>query len=136
MADALRRSMDAAEYKHVVLGLIFLKYISGAFEEQARRALSPTRRAALTPKIPTNTCRCSRYGSMAICCAAPVANFTIRRVFPEPLSSAYMTHLFEAGADGAVISCIVSAPSAISNREPGLTVPMPTLPPELILILS
>ncbi len=34
MADALRGSMDAAEYKHVVLGLIFLKYISEAFEEQ------------------------------------------------------------------------------------------------------
>ena len=32
MADALRGSMDAAEYKHVVLGLIFLKYISDAFE--------------------------------------------------------------------------------------------------------
>lgn len=27
-ADALRGSMDAAEYKHVVLGLLFLKYIS------------------------------------------------------------------------------------------------------------
>jgi len=26
--------MDPAEYKHVVLGLIFLKYISGAFEEK------------------------------------------------------------------------------------------------------
>jgi type I restriction enzyme M protein len=34
MADALRGSMDAAEYKHVVLGLIFLKFISDAFEEQ------------------------------------------------------------------------------------------------------
>ena len=33
MADALRGSMDAAEYKHVVLGLIFLKYISDAFAE-------------------------------------------------------------------------------------------------------
>jgi type I restriction enzyme M protein len=32
MADALRNNMDAAEYKHVVLGLIFLKYISDAFE--------------------------------------------------------------------------------------------------------
>jgi len=31
-ADALRNNMDAAEYKHVVLGLIFLKYISDAFE--------------------------------------------------------------------------------------------------------
>src|SRR5512146_886777 len=34
MADALRGSMDAAEYKHVVLGLTFLKYISDAFEAQ------------------------------------------------------------------------------------------------------
>jgi type I restriction enzyme M protein len=33
-ADTLRNNMDAAEYKHVVLGLIFLKYISDAFEEQ------------------------------------------------------------------------------------------------------
>ena len=33
-ADALRSNMDAVEYKHVVLGLIFLKYISDAFEEQ------------------------------------------------------------------------------------------------------
>jgi type I restriction enzyme M protein len=33
-ADKLRSNMDAAEYKHVVLGLIFLKYISDAFEEQ------------------------------------------------------------------------------------------------------
>ena len=32
-ADALRSNMDAAEYKHVVLGLIFLKYISDAFDE-------------------------------------------------------------------------------------------------------
>lgn len=31
-ADALRNNMDAAEYKHVVLGLIFLKYLSDAFE--------------------------------------------------------------------------------------------------------
>src|SRR5688572_4231707 len=30
-ADELRGHMDAAEYKHVVLGLIFLKYISDAF---------------------------------------------------------------------------------------------------------
>jgi len=33
-ADALRNNMDAAEYKHIVLGLIFLKYISDAFEEK------------------------------------------------------------------------------------------------------
>jgi type I restriction enzyme M protein len=33
-ADKLRNNMDAGEYKHVVLGLIFLKYISDAFEER------------------------------------------------------------------------------------------------------
>ena len=37
MADALRGNMDAAEYKHVVLGLVFLKYISDAFEEAHAR---------------------------------------------------------------------------------------------------
>ena len=35
-ADKLRTNMDAAEYKHLVLGLIFLKYISDTFA--ARRA--------------------------------------------------------------------------------------------------
>lgn len=33
-ADKLRSSMDAAEYKHIVLGMIFLKYISDAFDER------------------------------------------------------------------------------------------------------
>src|SRR5690606_15340162 len=33
-ADKLRSSMEAAEYKHLVLGLIFLKYISDAFDER------------------------------------------------------------------------------------------------------
>ncbi len=46
MADALRGSMDAAEYKHVVLGLIFLKYISDAFEEQHARLEAEKARGA------------------------------------------------------------------------------------------
>src|SRR5574344_119486 len=33
-ADKMRNNMDAAEYKHVVLGLIFLKYISDSFQEK------------------------------------------------------------------------------------------------------
>ncbi|MHB8059578.1 MAG: type I restriction-modification system subunit M N-terminal domain-containing protein, partial [Gaiellaceae bacterium] len=40
MADALRNNMDAAEYKHVVLGLIFLKYISDAFEAKHTELLA------------------------------------------------------------------------------------------------
>jgi type I restriction enzyme M protein len=47
-ADLLRNNMDPAEYKHVVLGLLFLKYIEDAFEErrQAIRAAleDPTHR--------------------------------------------------------------------------------------------
>ncbi|MGH2619919.1 MAG: type I restriction-modification system subunit M N-terminal domain-containing protein, partial [Anaerolineales bacterium] len=46
MADALRGSMDAAEYKHVVLGLIFLKYISDAFEEQHGRLVAEKSKGA------------------------------------------------------------------------------------------
>src|SRR2546421_7703114 len=42
LADKLRGTVDAAEYKHVVLGLLFLKYISDAFE---------TRRAALEAEL-------------------------------------------------------------------------------------
>ena len=51
MADALRGSMDAAEYKHVVLGLIFLKYISDAFEE-AHAKLEAERDEGADPEDP------------------------------------------------------------------------------------
>jgi hypothetical protein len=45
-ADKLRANMDAAEYKHLVLGLIFLKYISDTFT---------ARRAELAARLPTPT---------------------------------------------------------------------------------
>ena len=51
MADTLRGSMDAAEYKHVVLGLIFLKYISDAFEER-RTILEGERDSGADPEDP------------------------------------------------------------------------------------
>ncbi len=47
-ADALRGSMDAAEYKHVVLGLIFLKYISDAFEEHHAKLVAERAQGADT----------------------------------------------------------------------------------------
>jgi type I restriction enzyme M protein len=46
MADALRGSMDADEYKHVVLGLIFLKYISDAFEEHHSKLVAEKSKGA------------------------------------------------------------------------------------------
>ncbi len=42
-ADKLRGHMDAAEYKHVVLGLVFLKYISDAWEERREYLLTAAR---------------------------------------------------------------------------------------------
>jgi len=50
-ADALRSNMGAAEYKHVVLGLIFLKYISDAFEAK-RSELVAQRAAGADPEDP------------------------------------------------------------------------------------
>ena len=46
-ADALRGQVDAAEYKHVVLRLLFLKYISDSFQsrrDELEAELSPMRR--------------------------------------------------------------------------------------------
>ena len=45
-ADKLRNNMDAAEYKHVVLGLIFLKYISDAFEEKHAQLVADVKSGA------------------------------------------------------------------------------------------
>ena len=50
-ADALRNNMDAAEYKHVALGLIFLKYISDAFEAK-HAALQAQRGEGADPEDP------------------------------------------------------------------------------------
>jgi type I restriction enzyme M protein len=50
-ADKLRNNMDAAEYKHVVLGLIFLKYISDAFEEK-HAALAADKKSGADPEDP------------------------------------------------------------------------------------
>ncbi len=46
MADKQRGHMDAAEYKHVVLGLIFLKYISDAFEEKHTALVAEKKKGA------------------------------------------------------------------------------------------
>ena len=48
-ADKLRKNIDAAEYKHVVMGLIFLKYISDSFEEMFGNRLDDRRASAKQP---------------------------------------------------------------------------------------
>jgi type I restriction enzyme M protein len=69
IADALRGSMDAAEYKHVVLGLIFLKYISDAFEEQHAKLQSEKKQGA-DPEDP------DEYRSQNIFWVPPEARWT------------------------------------------------------------
>lgn len=69
MADALRGSMDAAEYKHVVLGLIFLKYISDAFEEQ-REKLEAERAQGADPEDP------DEYRALSIFWVPPQARWS------------------------------------------------------------
>lgn len=48
-ADKLRKNIDAAEYKHIVLGLIFLKYISDSFEELYEK-LSADKKSGADPE--------------------------------------------------------------------------------------
>jgi type I restriction enzyme M protein len=49
-ADKLRKNMDAAEYKHIVLGLIFLKYISDAFEELYQKLVAQQKSEGADPE--------------------------------------------------------------------------------------
>jgi type I restriction enzyme M protein len=49
-ADKLRNNMDAAEYKHVVLGLIFLKYISDAFDELFQKLIAEEKETGADPE--------------------------------------------------------------------------------------
>ena len=58
VADKLRSNMDVAEYKHVVLGLILLKYISDSFEEHhARLIAGAAEYAGANPEDPDTTKR-------------------------------------------------------------------------------
>ena len=59
-ADKMRSNMDAAEYKHIVLGLIFLKYISDFFEER-RQLLVKESSEGVDPENP-NEYKSNLYG--------------------------------------------------------------------------
>ncbi len=71
-ADALRSNMDAAEYKHVVLGLIFLKYISDAFEDHHAR-LEADKKSGADPEDP------DEYRAINIFWVPPEARWTYLR---------------------------------------------------------
>jgi len=77
-ADALRNNMDAAEYKHVVLGLIFLKYISDAFEAK-HAELDGQRSQGADPEDP------DEYRAQNIFWVPPEARWTyLKSMAPQP----------------------------------------------------
>ncbi len=77
-ADALRNNMDAAEYKHVVLGLIFLKYISDAFEAKHEELLSQKAQGA-DPEDP------DEYRAVGIFWVPPEARWQyLKSMAPQP----------------------------------------------------
>jgi len=87
MADALRGSMDAAEYKHVVLGLIFLKYISDAFEEQHAKLVTE-RTSGADPEDP------DEYRALSIFWVPPEARWGHLKAQAKqrrPLASSWTT---------------------------------------------
>src|SRR4051812_23577230 len=77
-ADALRNNMDAAEYKHVVLGLIFLKYISDAFEAK-HAELGQQRAQGADPEDP------DEYRAVNIFWVPPDARWAyLKSMAPQP----------------------------------------------------
>jgi type I restriction enzyme M protein len=77
-ADALRNNMDAAEYKHVVLGLIFLKYISDAFEAK-HAELDTQRKQGADPEDP------DEYRAASIFWVPPEARWAyLKSMAPQP----------------------------------------------------
>ncbi len=77
-ADALRNNMDAAEYKHVVLGLIFLKYISDAFEAK-HEELTAQKAEGADPEDP------DEYRAARIFWVPPEARWTyLKSMAPQP----------------------------------------------------
>jgi type I restriction enzyme M protein len=77
-ADALRNNMDAAEYKHVVLGLIFLKYISDAFEAK-HAELGFQRKQGADPEDP------DEYRAVGIFWVPPEARWAyLKSMAPQP----------------------------------------------------
>jgi type I restriction enzyme M protein len=78
MADGLRNNMDAAEYKHVVLGLIFLKYISDAFEAKHAELQSEKKKGA-DPEDP------DEYRAVNIFWVPPEARWQyLKSMAPQP----------------------------------------------------
>lgn len=115
-ADALRNNMDAAEYKHVVLGLIFLKYISDAFEaryEYLRSAVNdPQDDYYLRPDLP------NRSDAIDTLLEDP-DEYAAMRIFWVP-KEARWSHLSANAPQPTIGKIVDDAMSAIERDNPSL----------------
>jgi len=114
MADALRGSMDAAEYKHVVLGLIFLKYISDAFEEQHAKLVADKKSGA-DPEDP------DEYRALSIFWVPPEARWAhLKAQAKQPRSAGSWTTPWPASSATTRVSgacCPRTTPGLRSTRR-------------------
>ena len=123
MADALRGSMDAAEYKHVVLGLIFLKYISDAFEEQHAK-LEAQKSQGADPEDQ------DEYRTLNIFRVPPEARWSYLKVCIAPFDGTTRTTAFvlfpRAKEDFAFATLLLHHPDTIdyaTRHSTGSTIP-------------
>ena len=90
-ADALRNNMDAAEYKHVVLGLLFLKYISDAFEAKHAELAAKAKSEGADPEDP------DEYRAVNIFWVPPEARWAhLKRQAPQPTIGRLVDDAMEA----------------------------------------
>ncbi|MCG2738638.1 MAG: type I restriction-modification system subunit M [Syntrophaceae bacterium] len=115
-ADALRSNMDAAEYKHVVLGLIFLKYISDALEEQyaylAKSVDDPENEYYLRPDLPNRS-------QTVQALLEDRDEYTARNIFWVPVEARW-AHLKASAKQPTIGKTIDDALLAIERDNPSL----------------
>ena len=110
-ADALRGQVDAAEYKHVVLGLLFLKYISDSFE---------SRRDELKGELEAEGIPAERHESLL----EQRDEYTAERVFWVPPEARWQ-NLQNQAARPDIATLIDDAILAVERDNPGLKNKLP-----------
>lgn len=110
-ADALRGQVDAAEYKHVVLGLLFLKYISDAFDARREELRVELERDGIT-------------GRQLDALLENRDEYTAERVFWVP-SEARWAHLQDRAPQANIATQIDDAILAIERDNPNLKGKLP-----------